>query len=39
MLKVHIWFFFLKVLSQDKQIDMKKKYYITYYSQENVDHI
>lgn len=25
MLKVHIWFFFLKVLSQDKQIDMKKK--------------
>lgn len=32
MLKVHIWFFFLKVLNQDN-------YYITYYSQENVDHI
>lgn len=25
MLKVHICFFFLKVLNQDKQIDMKKK--------------
>lgn len=25
MLKVHIWFFFLKGLNQDKQIDMKKK--------------